>query len=49
MYLDMYIIINKIITHIHYLKTLIYHSSIRCATAELNLQRRYDDSVTKRI
>ena len=47
MYLDMYIIINKIITYIHYLK--IYHSSIRCATAELNLQRRYDDSVTKRI
>jgi len=33
-------------TSVTSIKKLIHHSPIRCATAELYLQSRYDDSVT---
>jgi len=35
-------------TSVTSIKKLICHSPIRCATAELHLQRRYDDSVTSK-
>jgi len=35
-------------TSVTSIKKLIRHSPIRCATAELHLQRRYDDSATSK-
>jgi len=44
-----YININNYHTSVASIKTLIHHSPTRRATAELHLQRRYDDSVIFKI
>ena len=48
MHLDICMYINKIITH-PLPKNINLSLTNRCATVELNLQRRYDDSVTNKL